>query len=46
MDIPENLWTALNLARNIRLQNQKDAATKESSGGGETVRGYNVDAEP
>lgn len=42
--MPENLYNALNLARNIRLQNEQDARN-EANGMGKTVRSYNVDAE-
>ena len=44
LEVPENLWAAATLARNVRLQHESDKA-REAQTGSMPVRGWNEDAE-
>ena len=43
--IAENLWSALTLARTVRLQGEKDARDRVNGGKAPLARVYNVDSE-
>lgn len=44
MDMPENLWNAVALARSVKMQGEQDAQER-ANGKQPTIRGYNEDSE-